>query len=48
MLTSQSRLNKQCDKFVHDTGFLKKGEDFFTSDPHPQSAIFIVAWIMSR
>jgi hypothetical protein len=47
-LTSDCRLNKQCDKFVHDNDFLKKGEDFFTDTPHPESAIFMVAWIMNR
>ncbi|KAF7357671.1 hypothetical protein MSAN_01363700 [Mycena sanguinolenta] len=42
------RLNKQCEKFIHDAGFISEDEDFFTNKPHPQSAIFIVAWIMSR
>ncbi|KAJ6511064.1 DNA breaking-rejoining enzyme [Mycena sanguinolenta] len=42
------RLIKQCEKFVHDAGFINANEDFFTNTPHPQSAIFIVAWIMTR
>ncbi|KAK7033787.1 hypothetical protein R3P38DRAFT_3498502 [Favolaschia claudopus] len=33
--------------FVCAAGFIEKGNEFFTSTPDPQSAIYIVAWIMN-
>ncbi|KAJ6560090.1 hypothetical protein B0H19DRAFT_1260738 [Mycena capillaripes] len=42
------RLIKTCEGFVHDQGFIKEGVKFFTDTPHPESATFIVAWIMNR
>ncbi|KAK7053588.1 DNA breaking-rejoining enzyme [Favolaschia claudopus] len=34
-------------EFVCAAGFIDKGKEFFTSTPDPQSAIYIVAWIMN-
>jgi hypothetical protein len=42
-LTADVRLHKQCEKFLRSADLIKEGESFFTSTPHPQSAIFIVA-----
>lgn len=42
------RIIKLGEKFVHAAGFIKEGEGFFTDTPHPESATFLVAWIMDR
>ncbi|KAJ7908584.1 hypothetical protein B0H13DRAFT_1878510 [Mycena leptocephala] len=39
---------KLCEKFVHLKGFIKEEEAFFTNNPHPDAAAFIVAWILDR
>ncbi|KAJ4486411.1 hypothetical protein C8R41DRAFT_434254 [Lentinula lateritia] len=46
--TSQeySRLMKQCQAFLVGRGMISKGTQFFCDNPHPQAAIYIVAWIM--
>ncbi|KAF7311930.1 hypothetical protein MIND_00204400 [Mycena indigotica] len=45
---SYRRLITQCEKFMHDKGFIPKDNFFFSPTPVADSAAFIVAWIMSE
>jgi hypothetical protein len=39
---------QQCNDFVHDQGLIPKDRPFFSNTPHPDSAYFIVAWILDK
>ncbi|KAJ3803498.1 hypothetical protein F5876DRAFT_54370, partial [Lentinula aff. lateritia] len=40
------RLMKQCNKFLVDRQMITEGTQFFCNKPHPQAAVYLVAWIM--
>ncbi|KAJ3849438.1 hypothetical protein EV368DRAFT_13185, partial [Lentinula lateritia] len=40
------RLMKQCEKFLHKHNMVPEGTNFFCEKPHPQSAVYLAAWIM--
>ncbi|KAJ3809377.1 hypothetical protein F5876DRAFT_43976 [Lentinula aff. lateritia] len=46
--TSQEylRLMKQCNIFLVEQQMITDGTQFFCDNPHPQAAVYIVAWIM--
>ncbi|KAJ3910969.1 hypothetical protein F5877DRAFT_73532, partial [Lentinula edodes] len=46
--TSQEylRLMKQCNTFLVDRQMITEGTQFFCNKPHPQAAVYLVAWIM--
>ncbi|KAJ3970452.1 DNA breaking-rejoining enzyme [Lentinula raphanica] len=37
---------KQCETFLSEHQMIAEGEPFFCQTPHPQAAVYIVAWIM--
>lgn len=41
-----SRLMKQCNIFLVEQQMITEGSQFFCNSPHPQAAVYIVAWIM--
>ncbi|KAF5390404.1 hypothetical protein D9757_002482 [Collybiopsis confluens] len=41
------RLINQCDNFVHKHNMLPQNSTLFSDKPHPQTAEFLVAWIMN-
>ncbi|KAJ3711920.1 hypothetical protein C8R42DRAFT_560700, partial [Lentinula raphanica] len=40
------RLMRKCERFLIEQGIISKEGQFFCKTPHPQSAVYIVAWIM--
>ncbi|KAJ3964605.1 hypothetical protein EV361DRAFT_955789 [Lentinula raphanica] len=40
------RLMKQCESFLVENQMIDKDSAFFCDTPHPQAAVYLVAWIM--
>ncbi|KAJ3978255.1 hypothetical protein F5890DRAFT_1390260, partial [Lentinula detonsa] len=40
------RLMKQCETFLLQRQMIAEGSPFFCTTPHPQAAVYLVAWIM--
>ncbi|KAJ3833043.1 hypothetical protein F5878DRAFT_496253, partial [Lentinula raphanica] len=40
------RLMKQCEAFLLEHQMIAAGDAFFCDTPHPQAAVYLVAWIM--
>ncbi|KAJ3911705.1 hypothetical protein F5877DRAFT_22872, partial [Lentinula edodes] len=40
------RLMKQCQAFLIERQMINRESQFFCPNPHPQAAVYIVAWIM--